>query len=245
MAPKAKRRKKNKRVKRTPKKYKNKKLSLAKLPLNGWPETKLARHRYTDTFAITFTPSAQVSKSFQIVANGMFDPIAAAGGHQPKGFDEMMAIYDHYYVLGSMAKVRCMPGNLDSNKSIAWGVKVTDERSSLGYGPLSDLAWTDILETKGARPNVVHSNSANGSFGNTGRLFASCKYSPRRIHGPGFATDSTNRGNAAANPQEKSYFEIWVCPHASSTSTNAQEVWFTVTVDYLVRYAERQHLRQS
>lgn len=37
-------------------------------------------------------------------ANGLFDPNASVGGHQPRGFDQMMALFDHYTVIG--AKIR-------------------------------------------------------------------------------------------------------------------------------------------
>lgn len=40
-------------------------------------------------------------------ANGMYDPEVAVGGHQPYGFDQLMAQYYHYTVIGAKFEIEC------------------------------------------------------------------------------------------------------------------------------------------
>lgn len=40
-------------------------------------------------------------------ANGVFDPSITTGGHQPRGFDQLMSLYDHCVVIGSKIELIC------------------------------------------------------------------------------------------------------------------------------------------
>lgn len=214
------------------------------LPLNGFPDTKLARHRYVHQFKVGCTGNTQISKSYQFVANGMYDPDPAAGGGQPKGFDEMMSVYNHYHVIGSKITIRAIPPNLDSTESAMWGCKVTDNRTSMGYGPLDSLSLEDIVETKGIRMKLLNTNSGYATLPVKSQYVVQ-KYSPKRVHGKDFVMTDRNVGTAGNNPLERSYFEIVVVPTLSNVSAVNQDIYFIATIDYLVLYSERKLLARS
>lgn len=232
---------KRKKYVRRRKNYRKKKIPL---PLNGFPDTKVARHRYVHQFKVGCTGNTQISKSYQFVANGMYDPDPAVGGQQPKGFDEMMNIYNHYHVIGSKAKVRLVQSNIDSTESMMWGVKLTDTRSVAGYGPLDSLSLEDIVETKGIKMKLLNTNSGYAQP-NTANQVITQTYSPTRVHGKAFTMTDRNQGDAASNPSEATYFEIVVVPTLSNVSAVNQDQYFIVSIDYIVVYSERKLLARS
>lgn len=63
--------------------------------------------RYSDW--IDMNASQTVPATFTLKANGMFDPQVAAGGHQPRGFDQMAALYRKYEVKKCLLEVWCNP----------------------------------------------------------------------------------------------------------------------------------------
>ena len=60
--------------------------------------------RYYETFQLN-PGSGGTAASRQYRMNGLFDPTIIVGGHQPRGFDQYMAMYDHFTVTKCTAKV--------------------------------------------------------------------------------------------------------------------------------------------
>lgn len=63
------------------------------------PRTQIARLRYALSDGITSTAGGIGLKEFR--ANGLYDPDYTAAGHQPRGFDQWMAMFDHFTVLSA------------------------------------------------------------------------------------------------------------------------------------------------
>ena len=59
--------------------------------------------RYCDS--IDLTPNSNSIQSRAYLANGLFDPQVALGGHQPRGLDEFMEIYQKFTVKGATISV--------------------------------------------------------------------------------------------------------------------------------------------
>ena len=91
------------------------------LPLAGFPKQKLVKLRYVQELEIV-TPTSGLSNSVPFVANGAYDPYYPIGGHQPKGFDQWMAVYSHFNVLGSK-----IYGNVLSFNSLGAAVRATPQ----------------------------------------------------------------------------------------------------------------------
>lgn len=59
--------------------------------------------RYSQKFSLT--PGSGVVSSRNFSANGVYDPDFVIGGAQPRGFDQLMTMYDHCVVLKSKCEV--------------------------------------------------------------------------------------------------------------------------------------------
>jgi len=89
---------------RTSKKAKTTKASKPSFKRISGKSNKLVKMPYVQYQSGTIAPL--VPYFVDIKGNGCYDPDAALGGHQPMGFDQVMAIYKKYYVKGSKLKVR-------------------------------------------------------------------------------------------------------------------------------------------
>lgn len=209
------------------------------LPLNGFSDQMIARHRYVDQFSITCSGVTQTSNSVAYSANGMYDPevLTGMGQFQPKGFDEMMNIYQHYRVLGAKATIHCVASDQRENMGILFGVKLSDQPSTLVA-----RSFEDLYETRGLIKRLLQVNNPGSSF--TRSQKAVCKYSAKKTHGKGFEITNRNQGTSASNPTEGSFFEVVLCPLAGNTTT-VQTVPFIITIDYIVKYSERKALERS
>jgi len=59
--------------------------------------------RYCDS--VDLTPNSSAVNNVAYLANGLFDPQVAVGGHQPRGFDEFCDIYKKFTVKGATISV--------------------------------------------------------------------------------------------------------------------------------------------
>ena len=110
---------------------------IRRLPLNGFPNKNICKHRYADQCSIVYTGSSgMITHSFS--ANGLYDPNLAVGGHQPMGFDEQMAIYDHYCVLGAKITVNNITTLVSGAEPMIWGINPSDGSGSIVNVPPSD-----------------------------------------------------------------------------------------------------------
>ena len=99
-----------------------------RLPPLGFPKSKKVRLRYVQTFSLDAPGSGIATRYFR--ANGMFDPDASVGGHQPLYFDQYMAGYDHYTVIGSKIKVTPSNASTADIVPVYYGVIIDDDSSN-------------------------------------------------------------------------------------------------------------------
>ncbi len=77
--------------------------ALARQPRVGFATRQLVKMRY---FAdVELDPGAGAMAAHIFSANGLFDPDITGVGHQPYSFDQWMAVYDHYHVVGAKISV--------------------------------------------------------------------------------------------------------------------------------------------
>ena len=210
-----------------------------KLPLAGFPKQKMVRLRFVKEVEIV-TPSTGLSNSVPFVANGAYDPYYPIGGHQPKGFDQWMAVYSHFNVVGSKIHVKMVGTGQDN---FCWGVARTSAPNEL-----KDKSLPYILEWRGNKsPNsytVV--GSENGGYANnptkmnTTRI---AKYSQKKQFGKNSTSTAELIGSATSNPAELSIFEVWQCPIQQQLSSKTAD--YVVVIDYLVLFTEPKILAQS
>ena len=79
--------------------------ALVRVPRNkiGFPQSMQTQLRYCD--ALDFNPASSTIQLKSYLANGLHDPQVAIGGHQPRGFDEFMEVYQKFTVKSSRISV--------------------------------------------------------------------------------------------------------------------------------------------
>jgi len=87
-----------KRAKSTKSKKRNARVTVPRNKL-GFPQQIKTTLRYA--FRTEFALNNENAVVTQIRANDLYDPEVALGGHQPRGFDDFMKIYDKFTVTGS------------------------------------------------------------------------------------------------------------------------------------------------
>lgn len=155
--------------------------------------------------------------------NGMFDPNASGVGHQPMGFDQMMAIYDHYTVLNSSIKVTVLTEN---QRAITTSIHVSD--SGL------DIGKTRSIETTGSRNSVsLH------PFGEIKSVMQ--WFNAKDFFGANVENNFLMRGSAAANPQEQAFFVIKLF----DPSLTSESISVLVEMEFTSSWSEVKDLPES
>ena len=179
--------------------------------------------RYFGNF-ISLNPGlGGVASSHIFSANGLYDPDITGTGHQPIGFDELMALYDHYTVIG--AKIRVYFNNLDSSNNQFGTVVVRD-------GPSASTDTREIVEN--GYVSMCHLATA-GTGGDKGQVATSVDIA-KFLGRSNALADSQLKGSSAANPSEQVYFHVSAFP---ADQVDAGNVTATVILDYDVIFHEK------
>lgn len=202
---------------------------MRKLTLGGFPDSKTVRLRYVTT--VTLDPATGSIPVAYYRANGCYDPEVAVGGHQPRGFDEWIGIYDHFTVLGS--KIRVTPfSDFASGADVPnFGVALRDD-ASFPYSTFSDLA-----ESRLAGPGIM------ASWRSLGTKSATKKYSTKKFFSvKDYISKGLYRGTATSDPSELAVFALWC---TTPDKRDIAPVKFIVQIDYIVAFTEPKYLAGS
>lgn len=164
---------------------------------------------------INLNPAIASVTSRVFSANGLYDPDISGTGHQPRGFDQLMALYDHYVVIGSKITVRW--ANSHSAGTLL-AVSVQDNITTS-----SDPQ--DMLE---AVNSTYHLASAVG--GGPSAIMLTNQVNPMTFLGRKNALDDPQlKGSASQNPSEGCYYHVslWT-PDGTDPPTQA----LTVQIEY-------------
>lgn len=223
---------KTKKFRRRPRKVYRRKynmLSFNKAPVPNRFATKL---RYVD-YAEINPDVAGVAGVHVVCANGLYDPNITGVGHQPRGFDQIMPLYDHYIVIGAKITVQFMTKLATNQEAMMIGVALKDT-STVYADPNS------YLEGRNIRSSVLRSTTSTGE----GQMSVitktfSCKKFLGRSHP---LSDPELKGGVAGNPNEKAFFHIFAAPFSSS-DVNPLKIQYRV--EYLAVFVEPKQPSQS
>jgi len=154
-------------------------------------------------------------------ANGLYDPNITGVGHQPAGFDELMAIWSEYIVIGSTIKTyfRCTESQQPGMIAIAVKKSAT---------ALNDLR---IYIENG---EIVHGKVEG--FDSGGPSIASLSYRCDMNQAKtNLLTDPDFLGTASANPFEQRYYHVIVQAFDATSDLAAWQMWTEIEYDVLLR----------
>lgn len=152
-------------------------------------------------------------------ANGLYDPNITGVGHQPRGFDQLMTLYDHYVVIG--AKITAWITNTEGSDGNAqmYALRVLDTNSA-STNP------SDVMESRFAKIKAL---SSEGAGPNTGTM--SLRINPNKFLGRSKPlSDSQLKGTTGANPTEQAFFCISAFPLPDGVDTSAS--YIRVRIEY-------------
>lgn len=191
-------------------------------------------------------------------ANGMFDPEVSLGGHQPRGFDQAMALYSTFTVLGSKISVNWSyagydgPSALDSTTS-SFLIKTNKVETTAGLSAACAPVMCGIYKGTEALANpstaaevmehdrsvwkpmnsqqagIITSASARiGSFFGNASLVGAEGYS----------------GSNAADPTEQVQYTVWVA-RTNGVTAGTCAITGYVTIEYDALFTEPKVLQAS
>lgn len=180
------------------------------------------RLRYFDTLDLGVVGASPVAYVYS--ANGLFDPDVTGTGHQPMGFDQLSAFYQHHCVLNGTIVVSFSLA--DGNTTMNCAVAVQRSSSTLGSYPR-------LIEAG----NVVHGYAAGNTIGGgPPPLTLRQSVNISRWQGvPNPLDDSTLKGTPSANPTTGVFFVLYaVAPVTTSTG----HLYVNVQLDYDTVFTE-------
>lgn len=186
--------------------------------------TKLRYVSYADINPGAGIPGVQI-----VSANGLFDPDITGVGHQPRGFDQFMLMYDHYTVVGAKITVTFSHKHDTTDYNRRIGVTLRDSFSIAN--DMNDYAESRTTKTR----TIVHNA--------TQPVTMSMTYSTRKFLGRSHPlSDPDLKGSSSSNPNEQAYFHIWNQPYST---TDIGSVRIDYRIDYLVVFTEPKQPSQS
>jgi len=206
--------------------YRRKRSSLVRFRKSPVPLRFPTKLRYNGQ--VSLNPAAGLADSVVIHGNSCFDPITAIGGHQPRGFDQIMALYDHFVVIGS--KITCSFQATSTSSNVYVGIALRDSI-------ITTTSFNDYMEGG----SVVSKPLALIGATPTTLSIAS---SPRKFLGRSkVLSDPELKGSAAANPAEGFYYHLFAA--ASDASSDPATINLVFTVDYSTIFIEPKVPSQS
>lgn len=165
-------------------------------------------------------------------ANGLFDPDTTGIGHQPIGFDQMMALYEQFTTLRAHIRVT-FASNGDHARV---GIYLNPDTTNAGLPRLVENGLMKMGLVSGPA-------AANGRYAfETLELVCDIpKYFGKTREG--ILADPQMLGTIAANPGEQVYFGV--CAWAAFDSTVDVAIGYDVTITYESCYWEPKKLASS
>jgi hypothetical protein len=140
-------------------------------------------------------------------ANGLYDPDISGTGHQPRGFDQLMAMFDHYVVTNAEIRligVTNAPSLTPATAHVGICVRdsATTETTPYEYIEQGWNRWTISSSTAGV--DLCHKVDILKFLGRSNAL-----------------ADPYLKGSASANPTEDVNFHVWVAnPYSADTTVH-------------------------
>lgn len=187
----------------------------------GFPKRVVSTLKYVGQHEITSTTGAV--GVFRYSCNGLFDPNITGTGHQPMYFDNLMAIYRHYTVIGSKITVRMIP--VTSTQGPAGAAVFINDDTSLAVNSL--LAASE--QSSGTKTVLF-------AVGQSSPQVLTKTWSAKQTFGGSVLGNDQLQGTVSANPPEQSYYDIVYQDFGAATS----KVHVIVELEYTAVFDELQ-----
>lgn len=166
-------------------------------------------------YGVSLDPGAGTAASYVFCANGLFDPNITGVGHQPMGFDQLIALWNQYVVIGGVIKVTF--NNYDGAYGQIVGITLKDS-SGTTADPRAYVEWG----------NTTWSNLGQLSANPTKTL--THRFDIAKFSGSDIFSDQEYSGDATSNPAKPHHLVIWAAP--ADAINNPSPVYANVEIMY-------------
>lgn len=230
------------------------KSGMVKVPRNrlNFPQSMKTTLRYTER--IEFTPTGTAVQQFRFMGNGVYDPNVTGVGHQPRGFDQFMDVYQKFTVVASQCTVQYMYEGYDGPSLKASAGNLTQNRSSTdnvpaltpvccglhkGMEALAAGSYTDQCEKDRTQWGYI-----TGSGGEICTLIG--KGSTKEMFGKQYAIGAEGyTGDSGSDPTEAWFWECWAGRVSDDYPQEQVKVVGNVVLQYDVVFTEPKTLSAS
>lgn len=154
-------------------------------------KTRKVNFIYHEVFAMN--PGAGVPATYVFSANGCYDPNISGVGHQPRGFDELMQLFEHGTVIGTKIDVGMYNNNAEAMTYVLSLRDITTVPST----------FDDALEVPGCQWTVAPTQNGGGVSN------LSLSVNPNKFLGRSKPlTEDNLRFSRTGNPATQCYFHI-------------------------------------
>lgn len=190
-----------------------------------------ARMLYVDQFSLN-PGVAGVLDQYVFSMNGLYAPNLTGSSHQPRGFDQLMLLYDHYLVIGSkITLIISNPGTSSNDTTI---VTITPRDNGSWSSPTPE----DVLENRVVKTTVV------GPSGSSNASYLSMQANPCKFLGRSSPlSDPDLKGDNSANPLEQAYWHLHAIPSKNAQDTSSIDI--TAKIEYTTIFFEPKQPSQS
>lgn len=208
-----------------------------RIPVAPVPNKMLVKLRYADSVEIN--PGSLGAIAYHTMrANDLYDPDFTGTGHQPKGFDQWTAFYDHFTVLGS--KIRVTFTSMDDTPStgtVACGIYLDDNSTP----PNNVIDFME--ERKNTYMTLGSADSGNSSKVMT-RKFSSKKFfGVKNIVGQSLYRGQMGNFGTGSSPTEQAYWQIWAT--GLNATSDVSGIRVLIDIEYIAVLTERKELTLS
>lgn len=188
----------------------------------AFPEKIRTTLRYSDITASYGAAAGAMVATAIYCCNGLYDPYFPIGGHQPYGFDQYMAVYNHYSVIKSNIKVTFQMQNADAANNFPGvvGINFDDD------GTDASTATTRIEKTGRKNYGVIGEDHS--------QVVLRDSWSCKQKFGAQSNDLDKNIGSITSNPSETSTWFIWYLNNGGTTGY----VQLVVDIEYDVEFTE-------
>lgn len=182
--------------------------------------------RYCDTDVLN--PGAGTIDTDTYGANCLWDPFLGAGGHQPRGWDELIALYNHCTVIGSRIAVQW--ANEDPNNSMVVGI-------ALRAGTNTETSINDYIEQGNCTYSILGSRDGGGEV-----KTSHYKFNNKFLGISHPMSETALRNNISSNPSELATYQLFA---GSPVGTDTSPCQYQLTIEYRVVFTEPKAVIQS
>lgn len=227
---------------------------MVKVPRNrlNFPQSMKTKLRYTER--IEFNPTSTSVQQYRFMGNGCYDPNVTSTGHQPRGFDQFMDVYQKFTVVGSQCTVQFMYEGYDGPSLKAAAGNLTQNRSTTDNVPALTPVAVGLHKGMEALASGTYSQQMEkdrtqwgyitGSGGEICTLIG--KGSTKEMFGKQYAVGAEGyTGTASADPTEAWFWECWAGRVSDDYPQEEVKVVANVILQYDVVFTEPKTLLES